>query len=94
MWGFQRWQGQGLLESIFAPVPTTGSTVFSPSSSWPEKPDCTARRWRLASGFGRLQIIVTDHAKFDDDPEFVNHIKDDWWQGGALIPEEWIGTPG
>lgn len=38
---------------------------------------------------GRLQIIVTDHAKFDDE-QFQNHLTHDWWQGGSLVPTEWI----
>lgn len=38
---------------------------------------------------GGLQIIVTDHAKFDDDPEFVSHMRHDWWKGGSLVPDTW-----
>lgn len=38
---------------------------------------------------GNLQIIVTDHAKFEDDPEFMAHLKHDWWKGGSLVPPNW-----
>jgi hypothetical protein len=41
---------------------------------------------------GKLQIIVTDHAKFEDDPTFVDHLKHDWWLGGSLVPREWISS--
>lgn len=40
---------------------------------------------------GQFQIIVTDHAKFDDQ-SFLDHLKHDWWQGGSLVPQEWINA--
>jgi uncharacterized protein (UPF0212 family) len=39
---------------------------------------------------GQMQIIVTDHAKFDNDPRFAAHLKHDWWEGGSLIPDDWL----
>lgn len=38
---------------------------------------------------GSIQLIVTDHAKFGDDPEFMDHLVHDWWEQEALIPEGW-----
>jgi hypothetical protein len=39
---------------------------------------------------GEFQIILTDHARFPDDPSFVSHIAHDWWDtDGALIPAGW-----
>jgi hypothetical protein len=44
-----------------------------------------------ASLDGALQIILTDHARFPDDPTFVAHVAHDWWEAdGALIPAEWL----
>lgn len=40
---------------------------------------------------GRIQIIVTDHAKFENDPRFTDHLKHDWWEGGSLVPKDWLG---
>lgn len=39
---------------------------------------------------GQLQIIVTDHAKFENDPLFTAHLKHNWWEGGSLVPDEWL----
>lgn len=40
---------------------------------------------------GSFQIILTDHARFANDPSFVKHVTHDWWETGeALIPQEWI----
>lgn len=39
---------------------------------------------------GKMQIIVTDHAKFEGDPRFTEHLKHDWWAGGSLVPQEWL----
>lgn len=39
---------------------------------------------------GKLQIIVTDHARFENDPIFKAHLKHDWWEGGSLVPAEWL----
>ncbi|KXV28346.1 hypothetical protein AD942_10355 [Gluconobacter japonicus] len=40
---------------------------------------------------GSFQIILTDHARFANDPSFVKHVAHDWWETGeALIPQEWI----
>jgi peptidoglycan hydrolase CwlO-like protein len=40
---------------------------------------------------GKLQIIVTDHARFPEDPRFTEHLEHDWWDNDeALIPKEWL----
>ncbi|CAN7355086.1 DUF3732 domain-containing protein [Mesorhizobium amorphae] len=39
---------------------------------------------------GQMQIIVTDHAKFENDPRFTDHLKHDWWAGGSLVPQDWL----
>ena len=40
---------------------------------------------------GDMQVIVTDHARFPDDPQFVEHLEYDWWASGdTLIPPDWI----
>jgi hypothetical protein len=39
---------------------------------------------------GGLQVIVADHARFDDDASFMSHLKHDWSDGAALIPAEWL----
>lgn len=39
---------------------------------------------------GKMQIIVTDHAKFENDPRFTDHLKHDWWEGGSLVPQDWL----
>ncbi len=39
---------------------------------------------------GQIQIIVTDHANFAKDSRFEDHLKHDWWEGGSLVPEEWL----
>lgn len=38
---------------------------------------------------GRMQIIVTDHASFDDD-WFRKAVVEEWDDGRALIPPEWL----
>jgi hypothetical protein len=39
---------------------------------------------------GAFQVILTDHARFPDDPAFVAHVAHDWWKAdGALIPASW-----
>ena len=38
---------------------------------------------------GALQIIVCDHANFVDD-WFQDSLIDNWRDGRALIPQEWI----
>lgn len=37
---------------------------------------------------GRLQIIVTDHADFQE-PWFRQRVAHDWWTGEKLIPPDW-----
>ncbi|MBM2716028.1 DUF3732 domain-containing protein [Mesorhizobium caraganae] len=39
---------------------------------------------------GQMQIIVTDHAKFENDSRFTDHLKHDWWEGGSLVPQDWL----
>jgi hypothetical protein len=40
---------------------------------------------------GAFQVILTDHARFPDDPAFVSHVAHDWWEAdGALIPAGWV----
>lgn len=40
---------------------------------------------------GEFQIILTDHARFPDNAEFVAHVAHDWWEAdGALVPPSWI----
>jgi hypothetical protein len=41
---------------------------------------------------GALQVIVTDHARFDDE-RFQKHLQHDWWDGDALVPRRWL-SPG
>lgn len=44
------------------------------------------------AGFdGAFQVIVSDHARFPDDPTFSEHLEHDWWDGDdALVPFEWL----
>ncbi|HBI36008.1 MAG TPA: hypothetical protein DDY71_00050 [Spirochaetia bacterium] len=37
----------------------------------------------------KLQIIVTDHAYFDDE-NFISCIIEQWRNGKKLIPDSWI----
>lgn len=39
---------------------------------------------------GAFQVIVMDHARFPEDKRFVDHIAHDWWEGGALVPKDWL----
>ncbi|WP_312608357.1 DUF3732 domain-containing protein [Agrobacterium pusense] len=38
---------------------------------------------------GGIQIIVTDHARFEDDKEFMRHLRHDWWNDETLVPIDW-----
>lgn len=38
---------------------------------------------------GGIQIIVTDHARFEDDKEFMWHLRHDWWNDETLVPIDW-----
>lgn len=39
---------------------------------------------------GQFQIIVTDHAYFRNDPEFMSNLTHNWWEEDeALIPYDW-----
>ncbi|MES5100574.1 DUF3732 domain-containing protein [Agrobacterium sp. BA1120] len=38
---------------------------------------------------GGFQIIVTDHARFEDDKEFMRHLRHDWWNEETLVPMDW-----
>jgi hypothetical protein len=74
------------------------SQVYFPSDT----PDSRARardevkriyRWlieRTQALGGALQLIVTDHADFDE-PWFREIVRHDWWIGnGSLMPEDRI----
>ena len=37
-----------------------------------------------------LQVIVVDHANFNDDEDFIKSTLERWDESNALIPLDWI----
>ncbi|MCK7544881.1 DUF3732 domain-containing protein [Marinobacter bryozoorum] len=38
---------------------------------------------------GKLQVIITDHPDFNDDPRFQAALRERWRNGVKLVPEDW-----
>ena len=41
---------------------------------------------------GNLQLIIVDHARFNEDDVFMDSVVEDWHEDDNLIPKEWYTT--
>lgn len=39
---------------------------------------------------GKMQVIVTEHARLAGYPDYENAIVENWWDGTKLVPQDWI----